>query len=234
MKKETVSFSISFPELNVLVNSKTSFAQRDEEALAPYGYNLAKIDQIRSMNSNLLALPNDALMELNRKDLTVEKNSLIETALNQLSTIKSLVKLLVGRNSSSIANLKLHNISRLNEAKLLIRINTVISLLEKKFALHSNLSSIQPSIDELKETASKLLELLVQIDLAESERNLATSERTVLANRLYDELMQMCHVGKMAWKDVDAVKYQDFIVYESSASVTSEEEVQVERTNFSV
>ena len=232
MNKVKLNFNISFSELNVLVNSKTSFAQRDEEALAPYGYTIEKIDQIRSINTNLLALPTDALMELNRKDLTVEKNSMIDTAHSQLSTISYLVKIMVGRNSASIADLKLVNVHDLSEPEFLLRILTIISLLENRLISHPNFSSIQPAIEELKQTATQFTSLMVQVRLSDSERSIATQGRTILANELYDELMQMCQAGKMVWKDTDPVKFQDYIVHETSGTaITADEETVVEPIN---
>ena len=40
--------------------------------------------------------------------------------------------------------------------------------------------------------------------------------RTELGNKLYDELVTLCNIGKDIWAEKDKAKYENYTIYESN------------------
>ncbi len=231
MKRTKLNFHLSFEEFHVLVNSKTSFALRDAEELAIFGYDDDRINQIRELNENLMAATGDAEMEVIRKEQTQRKSEMVEQIREQLRKIDLVIELAYGRNSMEQKSFHLEGVSKLTERGLLNRMNVVRKIYElKKDSLPNNemLRDLFAVLDELSATYSNLLD---QIALTDAQRMLETDNRVLLANQLYNELMTMCQVGKTVWFSSSPSKHNNYLVYHGGNRKPKEEELTAPETN---
>ena len=49
-----------------------------------------------------------------------------------------------------------------------------------------------------------------------SDRDIAVELRIEQGNKLYDELVTLCNIGKDIWAEKDPVKYENYCLYESN------------------
>ncbi len=231
MKRTKLKFHLSFEEFHVLVNSKTSFALRDVEALAVFGYNEERINQIRVMNENLMAAISNAEMDVIRREQTQRKSEMIEQIREQLRKMDLFIELAYGRNTKEQKYFHLEGIGKLTEKGLLSRMNVIRKIYElKKDSLPTSemLSSAFAVLDEFVLAYSDLLD---QIALTDAQRILETDNRVQLANELYNELMTMCQVGKTVWFSSNPSKHNNYLVYATGSRKPKEEEIAAPETN---
>ena len=49
-----------------------------------------------------------------------------------------------------------------------------------------------------------------------ADRDIAVERRTEQGNKLYEELITLCNIGKDIWAETDPVKYENYCIYESN------------------
>ncbi len=49
-----------------------------------------------------------------------------------------------------------------------------------------------------------------------ADRDIAVENRTEQGNKMYQELVVLCNIGKDIWADTDPVKYENYCIYESN------------------
>ena len=100
-----------------------------------------------------------------------------------------------------------------------------------EFANHEDIGKLMTELFAMADEHKNILE---NIFITNTERLLATDNRIELGNKLYDELMILSQVGKNVWRYTSPVKYDDYIVYQSSTTVKNEEtNLPIESDNYS-
>ena len=219
-------FKFSYAELNVLVNSKTSFAMRDSNEFAEYGYTNSKIQAIIAANQELAQLPSDKEMEGEKMLVTEQKDQLVDNL--SLAAHKALTVVAVSNpvNSAFFRQFDIGSLTKLNDAELIHEVNKLIAVAEKyQSQLEADGMTLE-RIAELKSLRDQLSSVITQKNLAESEREITTEQRVVLANKLYRDTANLCNVGKSIWMDQSEARYGDYIIHKSSSSTTTDEEPQ--------
>ena len=60
---------------------------------------------------------------------------------------------------------------------------------------------------------------------------MATDVRIDLANKMYNELVIMCQVGKNVWRNTSPVKYEDYVIYQT---LTTEQVDEPQEADLSI
>ena len=72
-------------------------------------------------------------------------------------------------------------------------------------------------LDALAASAAEFLARLGEQQDAKAARDRAADARILAANALYEELMDLCGIGKALYATTDARRYQDYVVSEAPA-----------------
>ncbi|MEM9991707.1 MAG: hypothetical protein AAF738_08085, partial [Bacteroidota bacterium] len=65
--------------------------------------------------------------------------------------------------------------------------------------------------------ATKAFEQSVNIQQDKvADRDISVERRTAQGNKIYDELITLCNIGKDIWAEKDPIKYENYTVYESN------------------
>ena len=65
-----------------------------------------------------------------------------------------------------------------------------------------------------------------------SERDIGVERRTEIGNKIYNELVVLCNIGKDIWRDTDPKKYENYCIYESNNKQKKQSKAQKEDENL--
>ncbi len=216
-------FRFSYAELNVIVNSKTNFAMRDLTEFAEYGYTTEKIQAIVNANQELAAIPTDREMEGVRMLLVEQKDVLVSQLAEQLRKFLLSIAVSNSRHTAFFKQFKPQALSQVKSEKLISEANRIVAMAEKYKAIFEPDGVTDAKINALQELRTQLAEVIVNIDVADSERVIFTDQRVTMANKLYASLATLCLIGKGIWVDRGRAKYQDYVLERSKLSSTVED-----------
>ncbi len=219
-------FKFSYAELNVVVNSKTSFAMRDSNEFVEYGYTTEKIQAIIDANQELAALASDKEMEGEKMLVTEKKDQLVDDL--SLAAHKALMVVEVSNpvDSAFYKQFEIKSLTKLNDAELIHEVNKLVAVAKKYRSQLEADGMTQDRIAQLKSLRNQLNSVVTQKNLAEGEREITTEHRIVLANKLYKDVVRLCNVGKGIWINQSEARYKDYVVYKTNSSTKTEEEPQ--------
>ena len=214
---QTPNFKFSYEKLYQLSNHTVSLMERDLSEFNNYGVTQQLIDEFRNVNENFVSTSYDNELLGNQMFMTEAKNILAEEIRSGLYQIMIKVRMYASKNSVMYLQFRNDEISKITDLELASQFRKSITIIRGKI---ETLTDYGFSEDLLNQFEGKLNNFTEKIDakrLAINQRDIATQERHVKANKVYDLLSKYSYVGRMMWLKTDEARSNDYILYHTAS-----------------
>lgn len=218
MKKQSTQRQHNFPDADLYVQclERLKYAQRDLVFFEQYGYSAERLKAFQGLCRKFHALPDDDEMVGDQMIVTEKK---YEAAENLKTTIRSVMTRVAMKYSNRSGRYRKFGTAKMNDmtdAQLLFCGRRVARVARQQIDFLADVGINEQLIQRVTE-ACKVFEnaFNVQQDKV-ADRDIAVENRIEQGNKLYQELIVLCDIGKDIWVEKDPVKYENYTVYESN------------------
>ncbi len=220
----TAKFNFSYSTLIKIVKEKLQFVLRDIVKFNEFGIVEENINETKQKNEDLENTPTDNELIGVQTIATEVKTARREEVVEKIQKIMRRVKNCFGIGSAIYNRFGTRDLSKMNDAKLLMCAKQVIRvsrLYLSELSLEGLTEEIIVDLATSREVFDKACETQSN---AIAERDIVTESRMISANAIYDNLVKYCNTGKDIWKDDNLAKYNDYILYDTPTSTSVEPE----------
>jgi hypothetical protein len=160
-----------------------------------------------------------------RSLVTRRKQKIISDLKDQLRDVQLRVQLAFGKYSETFTALKAKNIANLNELELIETGERYIKFSEANAEALMKFGFKKENYDLLKNSLINYEKSVYDFSIIEDRRRRYSEKRRVLAEELYENLVNYCHIGKVYWSEYgNQQKYKEYLLYP--------EQKKAKKTNF--
>lgn len=219
MKKQATHRMYNVPdaELYVQCMERIRYAYRDLEQFQQYSYDLERLKGFAALCEKFKALPDDDEMVGEQMLMTEKKNEAAERLKSAIRSVMTRVEIKYNNRSGRYRKFGTAKMGDMSDAQLLFCGRRVARVARQQldFLAETGLNEaiIQRVLDACRDFENALN---IQQDRI-ADRDIAVENRTELGNRLYQELVVLCNIGKDIWAECDPIKYDNYCLYESNS-----------------
>ena len=207
-------FKMSYADLVQLADGVANLIQRDIVSLQKFGVQVSLIQDIKTMSDKMrIFLTDEELLGAQTK-LTEEKNSLRAKVIKMVSDLMLRVRILYGQNTPTYNAYATNNIHHEDDANIVRTADRVVRLATKDLADLQAKGLTQAEINDLAALNRSFDTAIDAANNAKNERSLLQEQRVLLANKLYETLVEVCEYGKQVFKDTEPAKYENYVIYD--------------------
>ena len=162
------------------------------------------------------ALPDDDELIGDQMVVTEKKNTAREKLKNAIRSIMTKVSIKFTNRSGRYRKFGTAKMGDMTDAQLLFCGRRVARVARQQIDFLADVGINETGIMRVTE-ACRVFEnaLNIQQDKV-ADRDISVERRVALGNKLYDELIIVCNIGKDVWAESDKVKYENYTIYESN------------------
>ncbi len=209
-------YNVPDADLYVQCMERIRYAYRDLEQFQQYSYNLERLKAFGALCEKFKALPDDDEMLGDQMLMTEKKNEAAERLKSAIRSVMTRVEMKYNNRSGRYRKFGTAKMGDMSDAQLLFCGRRVARVARQQldFLTETGLNEtiIQRVMDACRDFENALN---IQQDRI-ADRDIAVENRTELGNRLYQELVVLCNIGKDIWAERDPVKYANYCLYESN------------------
>ncbi len=235
MKKQATQRKYNFPDADLYLQcmERIKYANRDIKQFEQYGYDKNKLKAFLTLCDKFRALPDDDELVGDQMITTDKKYAAAEKLKTAIRSIMTRVAIKYGNRSGRYRKFGTAKMGDMTDAQLLFCGRRVCRVARQQFDFLAevgvNENNIQRVVDECRNFENSLN--IQQDKLA--ERDISVERRIDQGNKLYDELVMLCNIGKDIWAETDKAKYEQFTIYESNndQKIARKEKLKTEGKN---
>lgn len=210
-------FKMPQSELIKVSFDKHSYLLRDAAELAPRGVDAARIAAFNKLRQDFELLPTDIELDGTKQEATQAKEKVQAAAVTQLQAIMGIVGTVHDVRSASYKMFGSAGLATGPEAELYVGLLRVVRVGRAHLADYAPKGLTTAMLDALAASATEFLARLGTQQDAETARGRAADVRILAGNALYEELIDLCGIGKALYATTDARKYDDYVVTDAPA-----------------
>ena len=214
-KKRNVSrkYHYTDAELKQVADKIRILVQRDAADFTAYGITLPDLSDYAALLAVFAAFPTDALLE-SQKIMATEHRATcrrnLETAMRYFFTIAKFCFRTAPSDLAAFGNPALVRQS----AETLIRTARMIAMLAEHYLPQLTAAGLTAQHLHNLQTANAAFNDAISAQImAVHNRTMITEERINTGNSLYVLITTLATAGKLLWRETDAVKYNNYLLY---------------------
>lgn len=218
MKKQAVNRQYNFPDADLYVQclERIRYAQRDAARFAHYGYDAERLRAFEALCKKFQALPDDDEVLGDQMVATEKKSRAAEQLKGAIRGVMTRVALKYNNRSGRYRKFGTAKMGDMTDAQLLFCGRRVARVARQQIDFLADVGVNENVIRRVTEACRDFENALhIQQDRV-AERDIAVERRTEQGNKLYEELVTLCSIGKDIWAETDPVKYENYTLYESN------------------
>ncbi len=218
MKKQAVHRQYNFPDADLYLQSmeRIKYAKRDLAQFTQYGYDKDRLARFLSLCDKFRQLPDDDELVGDQMLSTEKKYKAAERLKSAIRSIMTRVAIKYNNRSGRYRKFGTAKMGDMTDAQLLFCGRRVARVARQQIdflaEMGVNENNIQKVVDSCRNFENALN---IQQDKV-SERDIAVERRVEQGNKIYEELVVLCNIGKDIWGENDPIKYENFTIYESN------------------
>ena len=219
MKKQAVHRDYNFPDPELYAQSleRIQYIRRDAAEFLNYGYTEAKIANFENLCKQFTALLTDDELLGEQMVATQKKYEQREKLKSAIRTVMTRVETKYDNKSGRYRKFGTNKLNEMTDPHLILCAHRVMRVATAQMSFLEETGLRPTHIDQVKE-ACIAFENAVHIQLDKiSERDIAVEVRVELCNKIYQELVLVCNIGKDIWAEKNKSKYDNYCIYESNA-----------------
>ncbi len=213
-KELKTNFNMAYADLSAQSRQQVNTIMRDITEFENYGISA---DDISAFRTKVEELENMRIDEDYRglvMEATQNKDAMAKPIKSSVREIAFYIKQTYGIKSGAYARLNIGNIGKLSDSKLS---RTAKSFCRVVRSMELPLTdAISAKLLELESINEQFTVLIDEKDKRIEERDLATLNRVILSNEIYNKFSHYSQLGQVIWAEHNGAKYNDYVIYGSS------------------
>lgn len=218
MKKQTVNRQYNFPDADLYLQcmERIRYAHRDIQQFEHYGYGLDKLKAFKSLCDKFRALPDDDELVGDQMVTTEKKYAAAEKLKTAIRSLMTRVAMKYSNRSGRYRKFGTAKLGDMTDAQLLFCGRRVARVARAQIDFLEDVGVNENVIKRITDACRDFETALnIQQDKV-ADRDIAVERRVEQGNKLYEELVLLCNIGKDIWAEKDPVKYENYTIYESN------------------
>ncbi|HHS95418.1 MAG TPA: hypothetical protein ENJ45_02430 [Phaeodactylibacter sp.] len=218
MKKQAIQRNYNFPDADLYIQciERIKYAHRDIKEFETYSYGKEKLAAFLNRCEKFRQLPDDDELVGDQMIVTDKKYAAAEKLKNAIRSIMTRVAIKYGNRSGRYRKFGTAKMGDMTDAQLLFCGRRVVRVARQQIDFLEDVGISENNIKRVADAAQAFeLALNIQQDKI-SERDIAVESRVELGNKIYEELVLLCNIGKDIWAERNKAKYENYTIYESN------------------
>lgn len=218
MKKQNSNRKYNFPDADLYVQclERMKYAARDVEQFENYGYSKDRLMAFKNNCEKFRSLPDDDELVGDQMVTTEKKAAASEKLKTAIRSIMTRVAIKYSNRSGRYRKFGTAKLGDMTDAQLLFCGRRVARVARQQIDFLEEVGVGEKNIQRVMDTCRDFENALnIQQDKV-AERDIAVERRVEQGNKLYDEFIVLCNIGKDIWVETDPVKYEQYCIYESN------------------
>ena len=219
MKKQTVNRKYNFPDADLYQQcvDRIRAANRDIKEFERYGYDVGRLGKFNTMIDNFRQLPDDDELVGDQMLMTEKKYKAAENLKAAIRSLMMRVGMKYSNRTGRYRKFGTAKMGDMTDAQLIFCGRRVVRVARAQLDFLAEVGLNEQVINRVQ-TATQEFERAVNIQHDRvADRDIAVERRTEQGNKIYDEMIVLCDIGKDIWAETDKAKYEQYAVYESNA-----------------
>lgn len=218
MKKQSGHRKYNFPDADLYLQSmeRIRYAHRDIQHFQQYGYDLDRLKGFKAMCDKFRGLPDDDELVGDQMVTTEKKYTAAEKLKTAIRSLMTRVAMKYSNRSGRYRKFGTAKLGDMTDAQLLFCGRRVARVARQQIDFLEEVGVNENVIKRITDACRDFETALnIQQDKV-ADRDIAVERRVEQGNKLYDELVVLCNIGKDIWAEKDPVKYENYTIYESN------------------
>lgn len=218
MKKQAVHRQYNFPDADLYVQcmERIKYAQRDQVHFQQYGYDAGRLAGFKNLCDKFRALPDDDEIVGDQMLATEKKDAAAERLKSAIRSLMTRVAMKYNNRSGRYRKFGTAKMGDMTDAQLLFCGRRVARVARQQIDFLAEVGVNENVIKKITDACADFESALnIQQDKV-ADRDIAVERRIERGNKLYQELVVLCDIGKDIWAERDTVKYENYCIYESN------------------
>ncbi len=218
MKKQSAHRKYNVPDADLYVRCMESirFAHRDRQHFKRYGYDLQRLKTFQAMCQKFRTLPDDDELLGDQMVTTDKKYDAAEALKSAIRSLMTRVAMKYSNRSGRYRKFGTAKMGDMTDAQLLFCGRRVARVARNQLDFLAEVGVNENVIRRVTDACQKFENALnIQQDKV-ADRDIAVERRIEQGNRIYEELVVLCNIGKDIWAEIDTAKYENYCLYESN------------------
>lgn len=233
IKDTTTKFRFSYGDLLQHAFEKTTFLHRDASILAQRGVTNKDLEDFDNLIHSFIETKEDIAFTGQITDVAQTRDIKRKEVEIMGRDILGIAETVYKGQSGVYKSFGFVNLSRLSDGDFIMAANTLydkatqyLSELTAKGLTPAMLLEFRKMIDELPPLVNNLASI-------KSERDINTEIRRNAANKLYETMADLCLIAVNYFKDRDAAKYSDYVIYRKGPTSQTRKGIVKPKTTIS-
>lgn len=218
MKKQAVHRQYNFPDADLYVQclERIKYATRDRKYFEQYGYGKDKFQRFKAMCDKFRGLPDDDELVGDQMITTEKKYQAAEKLKTAIRSIMTRVAIKYSNRSGRYRKFGTAKMGDMTDAQLIFCGRRVARVARQQIDFLADVGINENNIKRVMDACSNFENALnIQQDKV-ADRDISVERRIEQGNKLYQELIVLCNIGKDIWAESDPIKYEQYTIYESN------------------
>lgn len=218
MKKQSAHRQYNFPDADLYLQcmERIKYAQQDLELFTQYGYDIGRLKGFKAMCDKFRALPDDDETLGDQMITTDKKYKAAESLKTAIRSLMTRVAMKYSNRSGRYRKFGAAKMGDMTDAQLIFCGRRVVRVARQQIDFLAEVGVNENVIKRVVDAARDFEKAVnIQQDKV-ADRDIAVERRIEQGNKLYEELITLCNIGKDIWVERDPMKYENYCIYESN------------------
>lgn len=218
MKKQSSQQKHNFQdaELYLISMESLSLAKKDLSLFKAYGYGEDKLRKFFQRCEAFRDFPDDDEFLGDQMLLTEKKYAAAENLKASIRSLMTRVATKYGNRSGRYRKFGANKVGDMTDAQLLFCGRRVVRVARGQIDFLADVGVNEHVLKRIQE-ATRQFEKAVNLQMDRvAERDIGVERRIDKGNKLYEELVILCNIGKDIWREKDRQRYDQYCLYESN------------------
>jgi hypothetical protein len=218
MKKQSTNRQYNFPDADLYLQciERIKYATRDIAQFKTYQYDENKLQKLFSRCEKFKNLPDDNELVGDQMIVTDKKYQAAEQLKAAIRSLMTRVELKYSNRTGRYRKFGTSKLGDMTDAQLLFCGRRVVRVARQQIDFLSDVGVNENILRRIQDASQEFENAInIQQDKA-ADRDIAVEVRVEEGNKLYQELIVLCNIGKDIWDNKDPVKYENYVLYESN------------------
>jgi hypothetical protein len=218
MKKQATHRQYNFPDADLYLQcaERIKYAKRDMEQFEHYGYDLERLRKFKTMCDKFRDLPDDDELVGDQMVTTEKKYKAAEDLKAAIRSLMTRVSMKYNNRSGRYRKFGTAKMGDMTDAQLIFCGRRVVRVARQQIDFLAETGLNEQVIGRVSK-ATQAFEKAVNIQQDKvADRDISVERRVEQGNKLYNEFITLCNIGKDIWAEKDPVKYENYCIYESN------------------
>lgn len=218
MKKQHTHRQYNFPDADLYLQciERIAYARRDIAHFKTYQYDEHKLSRLAAACEKFRSLPDDNELVGDQMIVTEKKYAAADRLKSAIRSLMTRVELKYSNRTGRYRKFGTTKLGDMTDAQLLFCGRRVVRVARQQLDFLADTGVNENLLRRIQEATQEFENALhIQHDKS-ADRDIAVETRVEEGNKLYQELVIICQIGKDIWDNLDPAKYENYTLYESN------------------